>query len=166
MKIVFITPASWLRRQRFYRLGGSFYGHTNAITGPLILGHILKTAGHQVEVYEELYTTLNYKRLTKGVDVFCLNAMTSTAPRAYELADRFRRETGARVILGGIHPSTLPEEAAEHADQVIVGEGERVILDVVEGRIRGRRRPCALCGRPGLRSHSGLLHFEDPLRHG
>lgn len=93
MKIVFITPASWLRRQRFYRLGGSFYGHTNAITGPLILGHILKTAGHQVEVYEELYTTLNYKRLTKGVDVFCLNAMTSTAPRAYELADRFRRET-------------------------------------------------------------------------
>ena len=144
MKIVFITPASWLRRQRFYRLGGSFYGHTNAITGPLILGHILKTAGHQVEVYEELYTTLNYKRLTKGVDVFCLNAMTSTAPRAYELADRFRRETGARVILGGIHPSTLPEEAAEHADQVIVGEGERVILDVVEGRIRDAvvRAPC------------------------
>ena len=47
MKIVFITPASWLRRQRFYRLGGSFYGHTNAITGPLILGHILKTAGIQ-----------------------------------------------------------------------------------------------------------------------
>lgn len=48
------------------------------------------------------------------------------------------------MILGGIHPSTLPEEAAEHADQVIVGEGERVILDVVEGRIRDAvvRAPC------------------------
>ena len=132
MKIVFITPASWLRRQRFYRLGGSFYGHTNAITGPLILGHILKTAGHQVEVYEELYTTLNYKRLTKGVDVFCLNAMTSTAPRAYELADRFRRETGARVILGGIHPSTLPEEAAEHAAAFVSAHCDRTLFEHTE----------------------------------
>lgn len=144
LKVVFITPAARLRRSRVYRLGSSFYGHSNVITGPLILGRILKDAGHEVEVYEELYTTLDYKRILKGASVFCIYTMTSVAPRAYELADMIRRETGARVIIGGMHASVLPEEAAAHADQVMVGEGERVILDVVEGRITDKivRGPC------------------------
>ncbi|MCD8149809.1 MAG: B12-binding domain-containing radical SAM protein [Clostridiales bacterium] len=60
--------------------------------------------------------------------------MTSNAPRAYELADRVHREGHAMVIMGGIHATYLPEEAAEHADHVITGEGEKVFLDVVEGR--------------------------------
>ena len=70
MKIVFIVPTSRLRRFLPYRLCGSFYGHSNSITGPLILGGILKEAGHQVEVYEELYTTLNYRKIMPGTDVF------------------------------------------------------------------------------------------------
>jgi radical SAM superfamily enzyme YgiQ (UPF0313 family) len=50
------------------------------------------------------------------------------------VADRLRARTKARVLIGGMHASVLPQEALEHADQVIVGEGETVILDVVEGR--------------------------------
>jgi len=118
----------------FYRLANKLYGHPNAITGPLILGHILKAAGHDVEAYEELYTDLDFSKM-KDADVFCLYTMTSNAPRAYSLADKLHRETKARILIGGIHASILPEEAAEHADQVIVGEGELVIRDVVEGKI-------------------------------
>ena len=135
MHVVFITPASDLRRFPPYRLGGRFYGHPNAITGPLILGGILKKAGHTVEVYEELYTNVNLKKLMNDTDVFCISTMTSTAPRAYELADRIHAESKAKVILGGMHVSELPQEALRHADQVIVGEGEDVIVDVVEGRL-------------------------------
>ncbi len=135
MKIVFITPTTALRRIPFYRMAGKIYGQTNSITGPLILGGILKAAGHEVEVYEELNAHVDLKKLMKDTDVFCFSLMTSTAPRGYELADRIHRECGARVIMGGMHPTTLPEEAARHADQVITGEGEKVILDVVEGRI-------------------------------
>lgn len=144
MKIVFITPTARLRRSAVYRLGGSFYGHSNAITGPLILGRILKDAGHQVEVYEELNASVNYKRIMSGTDLFCISAMTSTAPRAYELAGQIHRETKARVIIGGMHASVMPEEAAKYADQVIVGEGERVILNVAEGRLNDKivRAPC------------------------
>ncbi len=134
MHIVFITPAAALRRLKIYRLGGKFYGHPNAITGPLILGGILKRAGHQVEVYEELYGSVPFWRCLKEADVFCFYTMTSTAPRAYELADMVHASTDAKVIIGGIHASAMPEEAAEHADYVIAGEGEAVILDVVEGR--------------------------------
>ena len=135
MNVVFLTPASDLRRFWLYRLGGRFYGHPNAVTGPLILGGILKRAGHTVAVYEELYANVNYKKLMKNTDVFCIYTMTSTAARAYELADKIHTDSNARVLIGGIHATALPGEALEHADQVITGEGEDVILDVVEGRI-------------------------------
>lgn len=98
-----------------YRLGGKIYGQSNVITGPLILGHILK-----------------------DTDVFVFSIMTSNALRAYELADWIHEKTAARVIIGGMHVTYLPGEALQHADQVITGEGEQVILDVLEGRITDR----------------------------
>ncbi|MCH3916226.1 MAG: B12-binding domain-containing radical SAM protein [Spirochaetia bacterium] len=135
MKIVFIVPTTTLRRTKIYRLAGLAYGHSNSITGPLILGGILKRAGYEVEDYEELNGSVPYKQLLKDTDIFCLYTMTSTAPRAYELADMIHKNSSARVLIGGYHASALPNEAAEHADQVIVGEAENVIVDVVEGRL-------------------------------
>ena len=136
MKIVFITPASDFRRSFIYRLGNVLYGHRNSITGPLVLGHILRNAGHAVEVYEELYRDIDF-RCCDDADAVCVYTMTSNAPRAYEIADRLRQK-GKRVIIGGIHASALPEEAAQHADQVVTGEGEEVIRDVIEGRLTDR----------------------------
>ena len=138
MNIVFITPAPCLRRIPFYRWGGKIYGQSNSVTGPLILGGILKRGGHHVEVYEELNGGINMRKLLKTTDVFCFSIMTSNAPRAYDLGDQIHRESGARVVMGGMHASWLPDEALRHADQVIIGEGEKVILDVIEGRIRDK----------------------------
>lgn len=64
------------------------------------------------------------------VDLVGLTAMTSTAPRAYEIADKFR-ERGVPVILGGIHATALPQEASLHADTVVLGEAEGVMNDVI-----------------------------------
>jgi radical SAM superfamily enzyme YgiQ (UPF0313 family) len=133
--VAFITPAGWPRRFKVYQYGSRVYGHPNAITGPLILGGICKRAGHHVEVYEELNGSVDYERLLEEVDVLCLYTMTSCAPRAYEIADAFHEQGHARVVIGGMHASALPEEALRHADQVMVGEGESTILDVVEGRL-------------------------------
>lgn len=134
MNIIFITPSSDIRRLSLYRMGNKFYGHSNSITGPLILGRILKEAGHEVSVYEELYRNIDYSEINDA-DVYCIYTMTSNAPRAYLIAEKLHAETKARIIIGGMHASVLPEEAALYADQVITGEGETVILDVVEGRI-------------------------------
>jgi radical SAM superfamily enzyme YgiQ (UPF0313 family) len=71
--------------------------------------------------------------LTEDVDLVGISAMTAQAPRAYEIADAFRSR-GVKVVLGGMHPSALPQEAIQHADAVVVGEAEaawpRVIEDV------------------------------------
>jgi radical SAM superfamily enzyme YgiQ (UPF0313 family) len=62
---------------------------------------------------------------TQQVDLVAITAMTPQAPRAYEIADAFRAR-GIPVVIGGFHASNLPEEALEHADAVVVGEGELV----------------------------------------
>lgn len=133
MKVVFIVPASDFRRSRLYRIGNAFYGRANSITGPLILGGILKRAGHDVDVYEELFEDVDLNAM-RDAQVVCLYTMTSTATRAYAIGDYFRRQN-KRVLIGGMHASVMPEEALRHADQVICGEAERVIVDIVEGRI-------------------------------
>jgi radical SAM superfamily enzyme YgiQ (UPF0313 family) len=72
-------------------------------------------------------------------DLVGITVMTSAAVRAYEIADRFR-ERGAQVVLGGIHPTALPNEAAQHADAVVIGEAEGVwqqlLRDVKNGGLR------------------------------
>ncbi len=56
-------------------------------------------------------------------DLIALTAMTAQAPRAYELADAYRSQ-GKTVVMGGFHASNLPDEALQHVDSVVVGEGE------------------------------------------
>jgi len=71
------------------------------------------------------------------VDLVGITAITSTAPRAYEIADRFR-ERGVPVILGGIHPSVLPEEAVLHADAVVIGEAEGIMPVLIDDFKNGK----------------------------
>lgn len=68
------------------------------------------------------------------VDVVGIQCYISSASRAYELAQRWRRR-GAKVVLGGLHPTSMPDEAAQHADAVCIGPAETVwgrILDDYE----------------------------------
>jgi radical SAM superfamily enzyme YgiQ (UPF0313 family) len=57
------------------------------------------------------------------VDAVGISASTARIKLAYRLADRFRAR-GVKVILGGHHATAMPKEALEHADAVVVGEGE------------------------------------------
>jgi len=63
-------------------------------------------------------------------DLVGISCMTATANRSYQLADRYRQK-GSKVVLGGIHPTILPEEAIQHADAVVIGEAEGCWADVI-----------------------------------
>ena len=67
-------------------------------------------------------------------DVIGLTATTPQAPFAYELANWIRRVFMKKplLVMGGVHASALPEEAVKHVDCVVVGEGERAIVEIVE----------------------------------
>jgi len=64
-------------------------------------------------------------------DLVGITVMTASAPRAYQIADRFR-ELGVPVVLGGPHVTFLPEEASLHADAAVLGEAEGCWQKLVE----------------------------------
>lgn len=72
-------------------------------------------------------------------DVVGISVMTAMAQRAYEIADQFRNR-GAKVVLGGMHPTALPEEGLQHADAVVIGEAEELwaplLRDVARGQLQ------------------------------
>lgn len=73
----------------------------------------------------------------RGFDLVGITAMTHQAPRAYEIADQFRLE-GVPVIMGGMHPTVMPEEALTHADAVVIGEAESVMARLLSDFLSGR----------------------------
>jgi len=123
MKVVFIEPAA---------SRANIYSKVRMpLLGPVYLATILKTRGHEVEVYNEDIYRPDYSRIE--ADCIGISVLTSTAQRGYEIAQRFPRE---KVIIGGVHASLLPDEALQYARQVVVGEAEEVIAGVVEGQLR------------------------------
>jgi radical SAM superfamily enzyme YgiQ (UPF0313 family) len=83
---------------------------------------------HEVKIYEEEVDNVD---ISEPCDLVGISCMTANAPRAYFLAAKFR-EMGRTVVLGGVHPSILPEEAELHADAVVVGEAEGVWSGLLE----------------------------------
>jgi len=87
-------------------------------------------------------------------DLIGISAITGTAPRSYELADHFRRQ-GSCVVLGGVHPTLLPQEAGRHADAVVTGYAEdtwpQLLRDFQQGNLQAlyQQQPgFKLGGRP------------------
>jgi len=76
--------------------------------------------GYDIDYLDEQYGEIPFE---KHYDIVAVSIMTVNAYRGYEIADRFRAQ-GSHVIIGGIHATLAPAEAKEHADTVVVGEGE------------------------------------------
>ncbi|MCZ6689132.1 MAG: radical SAM protein [Planctomycetota bacterium] len=95
--------------------------------------------------YEVVLTDENIEPIDFDLkaDLVGISAMTSYVKRGYEIADSFR-ERGIPVIMGGVHPSFMPQEALDHADAVVIGEVElvidRILDDLEEGRMKGLYR--------------------------
>ena len=91
---------------------------------------------HTVEIIEEEVADVDPDQ---DCDLVGISCMTANAPRAYELCRAFR-ERGKPVVLGGVHPTILPDEALEHADSVVIGEAEGVwqslLSDVQNGGLK------------------------------
>ena len=77
---------------------------------------------HEVTIVEEETEPID---LDQDCDLVGISCMTANAPRSYDLCREFKNR-GKTVILGGVHPTILPDEALQHADSVVIGEAEGV----------------------------------------
>jgi glycosyltransferase involved in cell wall biosynthesis len=74
------------------------------------------------------------------VDLVAISCFTPSARRAMEIAGAFR-ERGRKVVMGGIFPTMMPDEAAAHADAIVVGEGDSVWPQILRDAAAGTLRP-------------------------
>lgn len=73
-------------------------------------------------------------------DLVGISSITATITWSYKFSDELRK-LGKKVVIGGIHPTALPEEAKKHADAVVVGEAESVWGEVLKDAKCGNLKP-------------------------
>jgi radical SAM superfamily enzyme YgiQ (UPF0313 family) len=143
-----------------------WWGGGKVLAPPLVLPLLaaLTPADVEVRLVDE-----NVEAIATNADVdwVAITCMTASAPRAYAIADAFRQR-GIPVVMGGIHPTVLPDEAAAHADAVVLGEAEplwpEVVADLAAGRLRPRYQQDGYADLAGLpRPRRELLQVERYL---
>ncbi|MFC1590505.1 B12-binding domain-containing radical SAM protein [Candidatus Omnitrophota bacterium] len=142
-KIAFISPiGSWSKNKKLLKI---WYGDSGAKayldsltgigTGLLILA-ALTPPNIKIKFIDEKHEKIDFD---KKYDLVAITAMTQQATRAYEIADNFRKNN-ITVILGGIHVTSIPEEAINHANSIVIGEAEnlwpKVIKDLLSGKLK------------------------------
>jgi radical SAM superfamily enzyme YgiQ (UPF0313 family) len=98
----------------------------------------------------------------EDVDLVGVTGMVMHASRAYEIADQFRQRN-IPVVMGGPHASSLPLEAKEHVDAVVMGEAEDVWGGLIEDLEKGCLKPFYKAG--AFSSMKGMPHPRRDLLH-
>ncbi|MGZ3535116.1 MAG: cobalamin-dependent protein, partial [Thermodesulfobacteriota bacterium] len=91
----------------------------------------------EVKITDENVEPIDFE---EDVDLVGVTGMLMHAPRAYQIAERFRQR-GIPVVMGGPHASSLPLEAKEHVDAVVIGEAENVWEGLIEDLRKGCLKP-------------------------
>lgn len=150
MRITFIKPNMGLVHGRPYLDAGRM----EPLTFAVLKG--LTPSRHETVLYDDRFEAIPYDDPT---DLVAINTEIYTARRAYEIADRYR-EQNVPVVLGGYHATMIPDEAAAHADALLLGDAEGLwagMLDDAEaGHLRPRYDGRAIFGDEGVNLLQGV----------
>ncbi|MEM7133917.1 MAG: radical SAM protein [Chloroflexota bacterium] len=149
MKVKMILPALTEAKSPFFRpIKYSLFPPLGLAT---LAGYL--DEDDEVQIQDEHVEELD---LTDEPDLVVIQVYITSAHRAYELADHYRAK-GAHVALGGLHVTSLPEEAAPHADSLFLGPGEDIWPQFLDDYRHGTPRPLyrsqvrTLVGLPKIR---------------
>jgi radical SAM superfamily enzyme YgiQ (UPF0313 family) len=101
-----------------------------------LMGAALKAAGYRVELYYGTGASLPWPAIVSA-DFVGISTTTATSSEAYRMAG-YLRSRGLPVIIGGIHAHFLPDEALGHADYVVRGEADLIIVPLIRALEEGR----------------------------
>ena len=113
--------------------------------GAIMMATILRDRGYNTKVFIEDIAKIDWS-LLEDADMICISSITSTAPRAYEIAKRFSGKK-IPVVMGGPHSTFMTEESLQHANYVVRGEGEETIIELVN----------LLSGNANINQHVGII---------
>jgi radical SAM superfamily enzyme YgiQ (UPF0313 family) len=103
---------------------------------PLQIGILaaLTPSEFEISFFDDRMENIDYNQKT---DLVAITVETFTAKRAYEIAMRYK-ERGTPVIMGGMHPTLIPEEALLYADSIVIGDAEDVWKTLLEDFVNNR----------------------------
>lgn len=96
--------------------------------GLLILGG-LTPSHHQVK-YIDIHDISQLNSLNNDFDLVAISSYSAQILEAYQIANHFRK-SNVQVVMGGLHVSSLPQEASQYCDSVLIGEGEPLWSEVI-----------------------------------
>lgn len=130
MKIIFIMPSVGRKKGKKYLKTWQMEPLPIAQIAGLTPKNITKI------FFDDRLEEIDY---TETADLVAITVETYTAKRAYEIASQYRAR-GIKVVLGGFHPTLMPDEALEYADAVVVGEAEgqwqKLLMDFQVGNLK------------------------------
>jgi radical SAM superfamily enzyme YgiQ (UPF0313 family) len=138
-----------------------FISHSQKVIKTIWFAHLTLTTlaaltppDIEVKITDENVEPIDFE---EDVDLVGITGMVMHAQRAYQIAKEFR-ERGIPVVMGGPHASSLPSEAKEHVDSVVIGEAEMVWRGLIDDLRKGCLKPfyradsfCSMKGQPAPR---------------
>ena len=134
MRVLLINPS--IRAEQFGRFASLL--EAMPCIGVAYVGTFLSEAGHDVRIYDDFALRGGEEEILQVIERFQpqaigLSLLTPVAPFMYELLDRVRgRWPEIQLFAGNIHADLFPEEALEHVDAVVHGEGEQASVELLE----------------------------------
>jgi len=125
--------------------------------GVVLLGTIMRDLGYEVQVMVEEVRELDFDAIARA-DLVGISAITATVGRAYAIADQLRAR-GVPVVMGGPHPTHEADDALQHCDYVVRGEGELALPALVTALQQGTD----LADIPNLSWRRGDAVVHNPL---
>ena len=158
-KVVLVYPA--MRRYSGYLSAQRVPGQVCTHAGLSILKRVLERDGYEALAYDEQITPFGAD-LVDGADLVGVSIQTCNAVQGYRIADSVRR-LGIPVVLGGAHATLNPDEALEHADYVVRGEGEVTLSELCRA-LRSPNRDAELRQIQGLSFCQHGVATSNPSR--
>ncbi len=124
MKVALVVPESNLK--------------LNDACAPLNLGYLASylrkyVPDVEVKIFDGVaHKNIKEKLLSWHADVIGITATTPQAPFTYDLADHVKRVQSCFIVMGGVHATAMPQEAAAHCDCVVTGEGEKALVEIIQ----------------------------------
>jgi len=138
MRILLVKP-------KWFVHGGHYRYLEHVRFTPLSLGILAALSdGHDVRIVDGDWDAIPRD---ESFDLVGITATTFTSERSFALAKHFSGN-GAKVVLGGVHPSIMPEECLENAHSIVVGEAEYVWKDVLRDAENGSLERVYAAPRP------------------
>lgn len=156
MKVILIKPD-------IVKINNRRYNSSERIQ-PLAIANLSSLVSSDVEVkfYDDRLESIPYD---EKADLVAMSVEAFTTKRAYQIAQRFCRR-GVKVVMGGYHPTLIPEEAGDYADTVVVGEAEelwpKLISDFKKKKLKKFYKQDSVPSLKGIRPRRDI--YRDKLK--